>query len=99
MTNRVKSFFSWWALLSIAYGVATGCAAMLAGMAGAFSFGMSGEMPSLFHSKFLFPTQLIVPLPHPSFDPHHVFAHGLLSGIIYTFFIVILFGLILKDSE
>ena len=44
---------------------------------------MSGEYPALFHSKILFPTQILIPLPE-SFDIGEVFAHSFSSGLIYS---------------
>ena len=83
MRQRGARFLSWWFIGTLIYGVLAGCAAIAFGLFGAWSFGMSGNIPELHDNLFLFPTQIIVPLTH-GFDFSELFLHSFASGVIYA---------------
>ena len=98
MQNRTKTFIKWWSLFAVLYSIGATVVAVMLGFFAAWSFGMSGSYPSLFRSKLIFPTQLVLPLPE-RFDIPEVFMHAVGSGVIYAFICVSIGALCIKNSE
>lgn len=83
MKSRGTLLFQWWIAGTFLYGISAGCLAIAFGFFNAWSFGMNGQYIVLFRNRFLFPTQMITPLPE-SFDMNDVFLHSFSSGALYA---------------